>query len=165
MKLTKTVVSGSVLALAFLANCDFVFGPSWTYGEEEMRAAVEGTWKMTSEGQTITLVAKQATAAKQSERERGFVNTAAACGSRSFVRQAAACSDSTRMPLEITAAGHTIEEAELAVHSTTFTGGFFRFHIDGASVDAEVDPIGKVSRVYMYRKDQPVTVALERVTR
>jgi hypothetical protein len=120
---------------------------------------------MTSEGQTITLVAKQATAAKQSARERGLVNTAAACGSRSFVRQAAACTDSTRMPLELVADGHKIDEAAFEVHGTTFSGGFFRFTIDGASINAEVDPSGKASRVFMYRNDKPVTASLERVTR
>lgn len=164
MKLTKTVVTGTVLSLAFLANCDFILGTDWKYGETEMRAAVEGTWKLTrANGDSVTLIAKQGVAAKHSD--RGFVKSAAACGSRSFVKPAAACSDLTRMPLEITADGHKIEDAELMVGDTTFTSGMFRFVLDGAGVDADVDPTGAVRRASLYSANKEETITLERVAR
>lgn len=154
MKLTKTVVTGSVLALAFLANCDLILGPDWKYGEAEMRSAVEGTWKLTRKGEAITLVAKQATSAQHSERERGLVKAAAACGNRSFVKQAAACIDSTRMPLELIANGHQVKEANLIVDGTTFRTGRFWFYLDDASVEAEIDPTGAVTQLSMYARSE-----------
>lgn len=164
MKLTKTMVTGSVLALAFLANCDFIMGPDWKYGEAELRDAVEGTWTLKHQGEVITLTAKQATRSEHSARERGFVTSAAACGNRSFVKSASACADSTEMPLEITADGHKISDARLAVYSTEFKQGMFRFSIDGADVNADIDPTGKVQKASLYApgKDR-VTVALERI--
>lgn len=164
MKLTKTVVTGTVLSLAFLANCDFIMGSDWKYGEAEMRSAVEGTWKLTrASGESVTLIAKQGVAVKHSD--RGFVKSAAACGTRSFVKQAAACSDVTRMPLEITADGHKIEGAELVVGSTTFTTGMLRFTLDNAAVDAQVDPTGAVSRAEMYVPGKEEKITLQRVAR
>ncbi len=167
MRLTKTVVTGSVLALAFLANCDLITGPSWKYGEADMRAAVEGTWKLTRNGETITLVAKQASGAKHSARETGFVKDAAACGNRSFIKEAAACIDSSELPLEITADKHAIEDAAFVVHSTRFDSGTLRFTIDDASVDARVDPSGKVEQVSMWMrgKNRFETVTLERIAK
>lgn len=165
MKLTKTVVTGSVLALAFLANCDFIMGPSWKYGEEELRGAVEGTWKLKRNDEVITLVAKQATGAKHSARERGLVTSAVACGNRSFVKSASACVDETEMPLEITADGHKISDAKIAVYSTEFKQGRFRFSIDGASVESEIEPTGKVTKASWYAPGKDgVPVGLERVS-
>lgn len=163
MKLTKTVVTSAVLSLAFLVNCDFIMGADWKFGEAEMRSAVEGTWKLTRGGETVTLVVKQATAATHSD--RGFLKSAAACGSRSFVKQAAACTDSTRMPLELTADGHKIEEAELLVSDTTFTWGMFRFVLDGAAINAEVDPTGAVRRALLYTSGKDEQIAMQRVAR
>jgi hypothetical protein len=165
MKLTKTVVTGTVLSLAFLANCDFIMGSDWTYGEAEMRSAVEGTWKLTrASGEAVTLIAKQGTAAKQ-HGDRGFVKSAAACSSRSFVRQAAACINMTNMPLDITAAGHEIVGAELVVASTTFTAGTLRFKLDGALVEARVDPTGAVESAGLYVPGKDEKIMLQRVAR
>ena len=165
MKLTKTVVTSAVLSLAFLVNCDFITGADWKYGEAEMRSAVEGTWKLTrASGEAITLVAKQSTGAKQHS-DRGFVKSAAACGSRSFVRQAAACVNMTNMPLDITAAGHEIVGAELVVASTTFTAGTLRFKLDGALVEARVDPTGAVESAGLYVPGADEQITMQRVAR
>lgn len=69
------------------------------YGEREMRAEIEGTWKATGtfDGAPValTLSLRQATAAEVEQRPL----ISPYCESRSFVRPAGACSSRSEMPI------------------------------------------------------------------
>ena len=88
--------------------------PSYDFTESEMRAAVEGTWKLElvrkldgkpEERHTLTFAVVQATRKLEPiethSRRASLIRRAEACGNRTLVRTAGACFDSTTMPLQI----------------------------------------------------------------
>lgn len=93
----------AALAVAFLANPNFGCGRDqkgvFTFGEAELRAAIEGTWRVsgTFDGAPVT-VDFTLSQARAGEVPQPLVITPY-CESRTFVRPAAACAESTSMPL------------------------------------------------------------------
>jgi hypothetical protein len=104
-----SAVAIPVLVLDLIGLFDDVGGPTWHYDDADMRAAVEGTWEMTTVANGVhqkwTIEVRQAGEAARSERSSGLVRSAAACGSRSFVRSAHACESISGMPLEVAVQG------------------------------------------------------------
>jgi hypothetical protein len=109
-------------ALVFLVNPGLGCGggpSSFQFGEAEMRAAVDGRWRISwsvagGASSTVTVQISGATedwdsgvdsamrSAMRSAGRHSFVRSAAACESRSFfVKSAAACMDDTRMSLRV----------------------------------------------------------------
>src|SRR5262245_26724183 len=105
-KLVAVMLGLAVAILNPLAACSLLGG--FDFGAKEMRAAVEGTWTVTSPaGEDAPAVAYTITIRQGTGAERkpsaagGLVAPAAACGDRSFVATAAACLDTSRMPLDV----------------------------------------------------------------
>src|SRR4051812_39013776 len=104
----KVVLAGTLGLAALVLNPWFGVTSGFDFDEAEMRAAIEGTWRLTvpptrGAPRDITFRIAQGTAARPSlGLSRALVSPAAACGTRSLVRNAGACLDSTDMPLEIT---------------------------------------------------------------
>src|SRR5512140_605696 len=79
--------------------------PHYDYGDTELRAAVEGTWQLTTTtGRNLTFTIRQAKETERTHASRGLVQSAAACGHRTLVRSAEACMDVSEMPLVIATA-------------------------------------------------------------
>jgi hypothetical protein len=135
-----------------------LIGPDFEFDATHMRAAIEGTWKLTftneaGQTKTIKLSIRQAGAAEQ-HGGRAAVRESRACGNRTMVRSAAACVDSSSMPLEIVVLEGDAQAAtgRFMVTGTTFTAG----HLDinfGAEIDytkpmtfvgAQISPTGAV---------------------
>jgi hypothetical protein len=93
-------------------------GAEYQYGDAEMRAAVEGIWKVTvghPTGAATVYSFRLAQAYGTPTASRGgLLRQAMACGSRTLVRSASACVDVTTMPLT----GQVIEGDERAKTST-----------------------------------------------
>ena len=98
----RSIVTGVALVAALVLSPMSACNPFFSYhfGDAELRAAVEGTWRITIPNHapiTITL----AQSAQAEHADRGWIHTAAACGTRSLVRTAGACVDATRMALDV----------------------------------------------------------------
>lgn len=149
----------SILAVT-VAAIVFVLDPIgwWTfdYDEDDMRAAVEGRWKLaierSGERQELELTIRQGGVSDLASRD--WVRAATACSDRSLVRSASACIDSSTMPLEITVLGPNAPTAygRFMVHGTSFGRGYLQIDIGDrvapiASVGAKVLPTGVVESV------------------
>ena len=111
----------SLALLAFFLNPGFACSPSepeFTYGEAEMKGAVDGTWLLTLRATDGTLSeatlqiaesskpqAMLSPAAPSGSYRTGVIRSAAACGTRTFVKSAGACIDMSEMPLDVVVAG------------------------------------------------------------
>ena len=131
-------------------------GPS--FGADELRAAVEGTWRLTVRGddgaaRTVTFRLAQGSEVEgEHASAHALVRPAAACGRRTLVKSAGACLDSTRMPLEVTllADGGQRREAEggeLRVMGTQFDHALLSVRVAELEVSASVTPAGEVQSV------------------
>jgi hypothetical protein len=147
-----------VLGLAALVlNPMACIGPSFDFGATEMRAAIEGTWKVTvgksdvSAMRELTITLEQSKEATQVHAMRSAVPVAAACGSRSLVKNAEACMDVTHMPLAVAvlagAGAKIVSHGELVVPGTSFVSGQLEVMIDGELLAATITPTGIASRV------------------
>ncbi len=148
-----------VLGLAALVLNPFAacIGPSFDFGATEMRAAIEGTWKVTiakndvAPARELTIALEQGKEAKQTHAMRSVVPIAAACGSRSLVKNAEACMDVTHMPLAITVLAGADAKApargELWVGGTSFNRGELEVMVDGEFLGASISPAGVASGV------------------
>jgi hypothetical protein len=101
--------------LLVLAVATFLLNPAacapgpeddYQFGDAEMRAAIEGMWRVTigqSTGAartfTFRLAQAQGTPSASLPHRNGLIRPAMACGSRTLVRGAAACVNLTEMPL------------------------------------------------------------------
>src|SRR5262245_13418233 len=99
----------------------------YDFGETEMRAAVEGSWRVQASDWSSVIALMKAPEAKTAARGHGFVRPAAACGSRLF-GSAAACVDIstlhlTGMVTEGTGAGSGKVTARFDVVGMHFTSG------------------------------------------
>jgi hypothetical protein len=128
--------------LAFVLNPGFACSPGddgFTYGEQDMRDAVEGPWRVTiDKGQgpvSFTLRFAQATAPTTAQRREGgatLLRAAHACGTRTFVAGAAACIDLSDLPLAI-----TFVDGDDAYREIAFTGHFqvMSLHFDQGNLE------------------------------
>ncbi|HWO24507.1 MAG TPA: hypothetical protein VNO30_37450 [Kofleriaceae bacterium] len=154
--LRKLVVAAVAVAV-FLITPYFLYQrvTAYGFGEAEMRRAVEGTWTLeltTAAGaqRSITLEIEQARSAARAERERGWIRSAAACGSRTFIRSADACVDASMMDLKLTAIGDdrpTLLRGQLMVTGKSFQRGQLDLEIDGRLVVAQISSAGDVLMV------------------
>jgi hypothetical protein len=162
MKRSIKVMLAVTLGLtALVLNPWFGVTSGYDYGAPEMRAAIEGTWRLTvtpNDGprREITFRIAQGAEPKQPHASsHALVRSAAACGSRSLVRNAEACMDTSEMPLEITVLdGGTPERdarpARFAVMGTTFTHGQLEAQIADVFVTGLVAPNGETTDVTAY---------------
>jgi hypothetical protein len=149
-----TVVGLAVLVL------NPVFGvlgrPS--FGAEELRAAVEGTWRLTVRGgegaaQTVTFRLAQGSKVEgEHASAHALVRPAAACGDRTLVKTAGACRDVTRMPLEVTLIADRDERRQAEAGELMVVGGSFdwadlQVRVAELQVSARVTPAGEVRSV------------------
>lgn len=160
-KLAALVLGLAALVLNPLFACSEL-EPGYAFGEVEMRAAVEGTWRISvpahgadAPALEYTLVIAQGTKVARLQ-QRGLVAPAAACGSRSFVRTASACIDDTTMPLDVQIvrgpgpAGSTgPSRGEFVVYGRSFQSGELRLTIDAMNVSARISPKGEPSRAQL----------------
>src|SRR5262249_39398906 len=134
-------------------------GPS--FGAAELRAAVEGTWRLTVRGedgteQTVTFRLAQGSEAEGGHASaRALVRPAAAGGTRSRVRRAGACMDVTRMRVEVTRIAEggepqRVEPGEFMVFGNEFHLGELRISIAEVHVSARVTPGGEARDVSSY---------------
>jgi hypothetical protein len=141
------VLGVGALVLDPVSGC---FGsPDFKFGEREMRAAVEGTWQLTVQppvGDTVTYTLEVTQSSKAQHAARGWVKSAAACGSRSFVRNASACMDTTDMPLDVHVASGPQSDAKgsFRIAGTTFQDGQLELDIGARSINAKLSPKGEV---------------------
>lgn len=149
-----TVVGLAVLVLNPVFGV--LAGPN--FGADELRAAVEGTWRLTvrGEGGAARTVTFRLTQGSEVEGEHasahGLIRPAGACGQRTLVRSAGACMDVTRMPLEVTliADGGERRQAkagELWVIGTRFEGAGLEVRVAELRVSASLSPAGDVQSV------------------
>jgi hypothetical protein len=127
------------------------------FGAAELRAAVEGTWRLTvrtADGLELTMpfiIAQGSAVAGTHASTRALVQPAAACGTRTLVRPAGACADETHMPLEVTLilpGGWLRQEpGQLFVEGTRFRYGYLSVHLANLRVDATIQPDGGVHSV------------------
>jgi len=141
------------LSIATLGLAALVLNPSYAcrlekdfdYSAVEMRAAVEGTWTLTTSGGSYTFDIEQAAAAKRSS-ARSLVPSAHACGSRTLVKSASACESESVMPIEVHLAGETTDGV-FEVYGATFVAGSLKVTVAGHLVYARVSPEGITSDV------------------
>jgi hypothetical protein len=127
------------------------------YDEDDMRAAVEGTWVLrvpateTAAAREITFTLTQASkVARRGDDGIFSVRAASACSSRTFVRPAHACIDSTTMPLDVEViAGLDRPSTPTGRLLVEGTGGRWMFAelritLDGSTLTARLERDGAV---------------------
>ena len=142
----KHLVTGGLGLAALILNpfyaCSMIEG--YSYGAKDMRAAVEGTWTLTTERRSYTFQVKQGKHDPKRHSSRSMISSAHACGTRTLVASASACIDESLMPVVVTLEG-TTTDGVFAVFGTTFTEGTLRIDVAGQNVDATVTPDGKAT--------------------
>jgi hypothetical protein len=168
-----TVVGLAVLVLSPMI--DLVPRPN--FGADELRAAVEGTWRLTvrdengAEGTVTFRLAQGSEVEGEHASAHTLIRPAAACGRRTLVRSAGACKDITRMPLEVTliADGGERRQAgagEITVVGTTFAEADLRVRVPHVWVSASVTPAGEARSVSSSGElGQEFSSTLERIAR
>ena len=159
----RSVLVGVVALTALLLNpfyaCSDLFGPD--FGATEMRAAVEGTWRVTLPDRTVTIRVVQGGKAEQ-QSAASLIRPAVACGHRTFVKSAEACMDVSELPLEVTELGNAARSVgRFMVFGTSFRIGELVLDLGTTHVRAMVAPDGKTSEATVH--DKPVTI--ERISR
>lgn len=142
------------------------------YGADEMRAAVEGTWKLTVSAtgarpaREIVLSISQATGpSQQHARRSGPIAAAAACAQRSLVKSAAACGDMSEMPLEVKLiAGGEPASGMLRVHGLKFTTGELELTLATSSVRAKIAPDGTITKISTNADEAAPTATMVRLS-
>lgn len=141
------------LTIAVLGLAALVLNPAYAcrtqkafeFSAHEMRAAVEGTWMLTTVKGSYTFEIEQAAAAQHSS-TRSLISPAHACGARTLVRSASACEDSSVMPIVVHLAGGTTN-GEFEVYGATFVSGFLRITVAGRPIYARISAEGTATDV------------------
>jgi hypothetical protein len=145
-----------VLVLAVVGLAALVLSPVFgvlggpSFGAEALRAAVEGTWRLTVRGeggaaQTVTFRLAQGP-------EQGSGVEGGHASAHALIRPAGACMDETRMPLEVTRIAdrgerRQAEAGELLVFGETFDRADLEVRVADLRVSARVTPAGEVQSV------------------
>ena len=161
MRVAIWVLGVAAFLLDPIAACDDE--THFMYGEREMRAAIEGTWRVTLDDKTMTIEIRGGR--KQvSVRGRGWIPDAAACGSQTFVRNAGACFDTSHMELEakvIDGSKHADGVGDFEVVGTSFTAGHLELGFGPQDwLSATVLPTGEARDV---RASHGSTATLSRI--
>jgi hypothetical protein len=158
----RKLVLGTVLFAILAVNPMFgCFAVHFDYSEADMKKAIEGQWKLTIDHRELEMSVREAKSVKR-HASNGIVNSAAACGTRSFMNTAEACIDASSMDVEIVIAGVT-SHGTFRVFSTSFERGLLETEVDGVWLDADVDSLGQVLEVRAAQNNNKVTVALARM--
>lgn len=171
------VAAWAVAAAVLVGNPLFGLGAEEPhFGAKELRAAVEGTWRLTvrmadgaEQGIAFTIAQGGAVAGTHAS-NRALVQPAAACGTRTLVKPAGACADETYMPLEVTLlvpwAQRRQEPGELMVEGTRFQNGYLSVSLASVRVSATILPNGRVQSVSSHSDDHPgLSSTLVRISR
>ena len=141
----------AAIGLVVLVITPYVLFFRFDYDDAELRAAIEGTWRLTLPGhESLVLSIAEAKTSPQHS-SRSFVRSAAACGHRTFVRSAEACMDDTEMELVVTtepasAPGH----GRIYVTGRTFQAGRLELELPEFNVFGRVQPGGSSFDVQAY---------------
>jgi len=139
--------------------CDFGDeDTSFHYTEADMRAAIEGTWRLQLPAhgkipaREIKLSIREAKGAMEQHaaHHAGLVRTASACSQRSFVRTAGACMDESDMMLDVRVAGTKAGDGwsgRLIVPGMRFHTAWAELHVEDFDVSAQIKPNGDVMSV------------------
>jgi hypothetical protein len=143
--------------------------PFFHYGDAEIRAAVEGAWRLDAGSRIVTFTIAQASRSDQSAAS-GWLRSAAACGDdrRTLVKTAEACVDvvKTDVPLEITAVSGAQGKGtgQFSVRGYNFRTGDLRVELAGLVILATVDPDGHVEHARVFDKsEQEAPASLVRI--
>jgi hypothetical protein len=112
-----------------------------TYGADDMRAAIEGTWHLATSRGSYTFQIEQAGATTTETSQASLIPSAHACGKRTLVKSAHACVDTTTMPLVVKYAGETTE-GSFVVDGHTFESGRLAMDIDGQVIGVRISKYG-----------------------
>jgi hypothetical protein len=152
------------------------------FGEEEMRAAVEGQWQfqwLKADGTSamVTVAVAQAGGGMDSgtmsirSGGRGFVRAASACDSRTFVRSAGACVDMSQMPVEVAyVGGDGAFQAmpiggDFHVYGLSFRTGYLGIVLGDTSLTVTVRRDGTVESAQILSPEAPSGLTAQRLTR
>jgi len=119
------------------------------FGTTEMRAAVEGTWKLSlpeTHDAPAHMYMFQITAAKAEQQAppRSLIQNAHACGDRTLVRSASACEPRSFMPLEL---ANVAGDGRLEVDGYELDSARLELDIDGRHIIARLDSHGVVQDI------------------
>ncbi|HSK02189.1 MAG TPA: hypothetical protein VK932_13145 [Kofleriaceae bacterium] len=144
-KLASSVVFLAVLVLTpyflFASPADF------TFGEREVRAAVEGRWTLKLPERELELAVELARKPARASRDGAWIRPAAACKHRTLVRSAEACLDTTKVELLVKVAGAAPARGELLVIGKSFRLAKLRFEVGGQPVYARLSSAGEATQV------------------
>jgi hypothetical protein len=176
----------SLAVLTFFVNPGIACGPDdpeFQYGEADMRATVEGNWRVAwtnpdGSSYELSLAIREGAASlgggtqvllPRQPRAR-LVRTASACGTRTFVRSAGACIDASQMPVEVAyvsgdpAYQTAVMSGTFNVAGLSFVYGQLSLGLGGLTVNATIERNGTVTSAGGYGPDGVVTVALSRTS-
>lgn len=155
MKTPARYAAFLLASLMFLINPGFGCAggdeDDFEFGEGEMRAAVEGSWRVRTAEGTLVLVLSSAPApgAQRAAGTPALVRPAGACGSRDFFKPAAACVSSSVLHLAGTVAvegqpGERPATGAFSVFGKRFTTGMLEVDLgDGRKLTStQVDRSG-----------------------
>ena len=154
--MTRTFVLSCIGLTALVVNPFFACDrqPSFDYGEAEMRAAIEGTWKFAIRDpkgpvhEIALTIREKANGTEQHADRDGVFHMASACGTRTFVRSAGACMDVSEMKLDVTADAVRVEGGFFMVVSTSFDRGELELKLpSGLLIEAHVSRTGVATEV------------------
>jgi hypothetical protein len=151
--MVKKLVVAAVLLATLVITPYFLLSSSgplgFSFGEREVRAAVEGRWtlKLPARALELSVELARSSATSRSAREAGWVRSAAACSHRTLVRSAEACLDTTDVELIVTVAGASPTRGTLDIVGTTFERARLRFDAGGQTVHATLSSAGEATDV------------------
>jgi hypothetical protein len=140
-----------MIGLAVLVITPYFLFFRFDYDDADLRAAIEGTWRLTLPGQESLVLSIAEAKAPAQHASRSFVRSAAACGHRTFVRSAEACIDSTEMELVVTTEPASAPgRGRIEVTGRTFQAGRLELELAELNVFGKVQPGGSVADVEAY---------------
>lgn len=166
--MVRKLVVAAVAVAVFLITPYFLYEQhiAFHFGAAEMRAAVQGTWRLelapaAGPSRSIAFTMDQAASPASSERERAWIRPASACGHRTLVRSAEACLDSTDMQLTLVAVGGArslAPTAKLRVIGKRFERGELELEVEGSLVTARISSAGAVLDVHNFTRYHTVSL-------
>lgn len=150
----RKLVVAAVAVAVFLITPYFLYTEhlGFHFGAAEMRAAVQGTWRLdlapaAGPSRSITFTLEQAESPAHAAHARAWIRSASACGHRTLVRSASACLDITDMELTLVAAGgdrSLSPSAKLRVTGKRFAHGSLELEVEGRHLAARISSAGAV---------------------
>jgi hypothetical protein len=160
--MVKKLVSSVVLLATLLITPYFLFASpgGFTFGEREVRAAVEGRWTLKLPERELELALELARKPARASHDGAWIRPAAACKHRTLVRSAEACLDTTDVELIVKVAGAGPARGELHIIGKSFQRARLRFEVGGKPVYAKLSSAGEATEVQV--GDVPATLVRRR---